>query len=151
MAKTLLDVPWLQEHTALYKRDPIAAHDWDATPVGGTGLVPTLLLTTTGRTSGEPRSTPLLYQPCGEGYLLVASKGGSHHHPEWFKNLQRQPACAVQAGKFSHQATARVLEGEERARYWEWMARFWPDYETYQSRTDREIPVVLLSVNLEGD
>lgn len=145
MANRLLELDWLKEHTALYQRDPVAAHDWDATPVGGSGLVPTLLLTTTGRTTGEPRPTPLLYQPCGEGFVVVASKGGSHRHPEWFKNLAHDPACTVQAGKFTYRATARVLSGDERARYWEWMVRFWPDYATYQSRTDREIPVVVLS------
>ncbi len=140
----LLDVSWLQQHTAKYLEDPVAAHDWDATPVGGTGLVPTLLLTSTGRTSGEPRSTPLLYQPCGRGFVVVASKGGSHSDPEWYKNLLANPRCHLQVGKFQYAAVAETLEGAEREAYWAWMARFWPDYETYQSRTDRKIPVVIL-------
>ncbi len=140
----LRDYAWLREHTALYLSDPEHAHDWDATPVGGTGLVPTLLLTTTGRRSGEPRPTPLLYQPTGSGFIVVASRGGSDHHPAWYLNLQSNPACDLQVGRFSYRATARVLSSQERVPYWEWMVRFWPDYANYQARTDREIPVVIL-------
>lgn len=135
---------WLQEHTALYLSDPEQAHDWDSKSVGGTGLVPTLLLTTSGRKSGEPRATPLLYQPTGNGFIIVASRGGSDQHPAWFLNLQADPACKVQVGRFSYQATARILTAEERPAYWEWMTRFWPGYNDYQARTEREIPVVIL-------
>ena len=140
----LRDYAWLKEHTALYLNDPERAHDWDATPVGGSGLVPTLLLTTTGRRSGEPRPTPLLYQPTGKGFVIVASRGGSDHHPAWYLNLLDNPECAVQVGRFSYTATARVLKSEERRPYWDWMVRFWPDYANYQLRTEREIPVVIL-------
>ena len=140
----LRDYSWLQEHTALYLEDPERAHDWDATPVGGTGLVPTLLLTTTGRKSGNKIPTPLLYQPTGSGFIVVGSRGGSDLHPAWYLNLIANPECEVQVGRFSYRATARVLASEERAAYWEWMTRFWPDYENYQARTDREIPLVIL-------
>lgn len=140
----LLDYTWLREHTQLYLQDPVRAHDWDATPVGGKGLVPTLLLTTTGRKSGESRPTPLLYQPCGSGFIIVASRGGSDKHPAWFLNLQDNPACTLQVGKFSYSGTARILSTADRAPYWEWMVRFWPDYANYQARTDREIPVVII-------
>jgi len=75
--------PWFVEHMNLWAVDPVAAHDWDATPVGGNGVVPTLLLTTTGAKSGELRSLPLLYQPCGEGFVVVGSRGGSSRHPGW--------------------------------------------------------------------
>lgn len=144
MPTRLLELSWLQEHTARYLEDPVAAHDWDASPVGGAGLVPTLLLTTTGRASGKLRSSPLLYQPCGSGFVVVASKGGSNRHPEWYRNLLADPRCTVQAGKFRYAAAARTLDGEQRSAYWDWMVRFWPDYEAYQSRTTREIPVVIL-------
>ena len=140
----LRDYAWLKDHTALYLRDPEQAHDWDASPVGGSGLVPTLLLTTIGRKSGAPRPTPLLYQPTGKGFILVASRGGSDHHPAWFLNLQANPNCEIQVGRFSYTANARILAAEERAAYWEWMVRFWPDYANYQARTEREIPVVML-------
>ncbi len=138
------DYSWLREHTALYLDDPEAAHDWDATPVGGNGLVPTLLLTTVGRKTGDPRPAPLLYQPTGSGFVIVASRGGSDHHPSWYLNLVANPACKVQVGRFGYTASARVLTGEARAPYWEWMVRFWPDYANYQARTEREIPVVIL-------
>lgn len=140
----LRDYSWLREHTELYLRDPERAHDWDATPVGGSGLVPTLRLTTTGRKSGDAHATPLLYQPTGVGFIVVASRGGSDHQPAWYLNLLADPNCAVTAGRFDYTATARTLAGEERAHYWEWMTRFWPDYERYQARTSREIPVVIL-------
>jgi len=143
----LADFAWLREHTALYLVDPEGAHDWDATPVGGTGLVPTLLLTTIGRKSGTRRSTPLLYQPTSTGFVIVASRGGSDLHPAWFLNLLQNSECELQVGRFSYTARARILSSNERAPYWEWMVRFWPDYENYQARTDREIPVVILDAS----
>ena len=145
----LRDLTWLREHTELYLRDPERAHDWDATPVGGTGLVPTLLLTTTGQKSGKPRATPLLYQPTGCGFVVVASRGGSDQHPDWYLNLRSLPECKVQVGKFSYAASATTLSTNDRAPYWEWMVRFWPDYATYQQRTKREIPVVILNAELQ--
>ena len=138
------DYSWIQTHTARYLRDPESAHDFDATPAGRPGLVPTLLLTTTGRRTGEPRHVPLLYQPTGTGFVIVASRGGSDHHPAWFLNLQSKPDCTLQVGRFHYQATARVLESAERAPYWAWMVRSWPDYADYQAKTAREIPVVVL-------
>ncbi len=140
---------WLKEHTALYLQDPERAHDWDAAVVGGTGLVPTLLLTTVGRKTGEPRPTPLLYQPTGTGFIVVASRGGADHHPAWYLNLLAEPACRVQVGRFRYTATARVLSTGQRESYWEWMVRFWPDYANYQARTEREIPVVVLDATPE--
>ena len=145
----LRDYSWLQEHTALYLEDPERAHDWDASPVGGTGLVPTLLLTTIGRKSGEKRPTPLLYQPTGTGFIVVASRGGSDLHPAWYLNLLDEPRCQVQVGRFRYKAAARMLDSETRAHYWEWMVRFWPDYQNYQARTDREIPIVILDAEAE--
>ena len=145
MMARLLDMPWLRAHTEKYQTDPESAHDWDATPVGGgTGLVPTLLLTTIGRKSGMPLSTPLLYQPTGAGFMVVASRGGSETHPHWYRNLLIESKCNLQVGKFRYSAIARTLDSHERPAYWEWMVRFWPDYERYQSRTSREIPVVVL-------
>jgi len=110
----LMDYSWLREHTALYLEDPERAHDWDATPVGGTGLVPTPLLTTTGRKSGEKRPTPLLYQPTGTGFIIVASRGGSDQHPAWYLNLLENPDCEVQVGRFAYRAKARVLRSDEQ-------------------------------------
>lgn len=144
------DYSWLHEHTELYRADPERAHDWDATVVGGAGLVPTLLLTTVGRKTGERRATPLLYQPTGSGFVIVASRGGSDHHPAWYLNLLADPQCDLQVGRFRYSATARTLRSEERTPYWGWMVRFWPNYANYQARTDREIPVVILDATLRG-
>jgi deazaflavin-dependent oxidoreductase (nitroreductase family) len=137
---------WFTEHLALWATDPVRAHDWDATAVGGDGIVPTLLLTTRGRRSGEDRSLPLLYQPCGEGFVIVASRGGSPRHPGWYLNLRDQPACEARVGRMRYQLEARTLEGDERNRWWHAMARFWPAYRDYQARTSREIPVVMLHI-----
>lgn len=138
------DYSWLRDHTQRYLEDPEQAHDWDATPVGGAGLIPTLLLTTTGRRTGAPRPTPLLYQPTGSGFIVVASRGGSDHHPAWYLNLVANPDCTARVGRFRYAATARILTTDQRAPYWDWMVRFWPDYANYQARTEREIPVVIL-------
>ena len=95
------DLSWFFRHVEQYMTDPAAAHDWNAsenTSARAEGLPPTLLLTTTGRTSGEPRVAPLLYQPCGDGFVVVASKGGTPDHPHWYENLQADPHCEVTAG-----------------------------------------------------
>jgi deazaflavin-dependent oxidoreductase (nitroreductase family) len=142
----LTDQSWLIQHVRAYQENPIAAHDWDSTPVGGHGILPTLLLTTTGRTSGVARSIPLLYQPCGEGYIVVGSRGGSPRHPDWYLNLVRHPDCTAQVGRLHCTLRARTLEGEERARFWSLMTACWPIYNDYQKRTAREIPVIMLSL-----
>ena len=144
------DLRWFIEHIQRYMTDPVAAHDWDASTnpqARASGLHPTLFLATTGRKTGERRSIPLLYQPTGDGFIVVASKGGTDAHPAWYANLLANPECEVTAGSFVCTATARTLTGDERQPYWEWMVRFWPDYEVYQSRTAREIPVVVLKVD----
>lgn len=142
---------WIQDHKAHYLQDPEAAHDWDAAPAGRPGLVPTLLLQTRGRHSGEWRAIPLLYQPCGVGFVVVGSRGGTDIHPAWYLNLNANPECRVQAGRFRYKATARFLEGEERERYWQKMVAFWPDFENYQKRTDRVIPVVQLIATFDSE
>lgn len=139
------DLPdWLTNHLELYRSDPARAHDWDATAVGRPGIVPTLLLTTTGRRSGNPLTLPLLYQPAGAGFLVVGSKGGGRRHPAWYLNLQTEPACSVQVGRFLYQCNATITDGETRERYWDLMTRVWPMYNDYQARTERLIPIVLL-------
>ncbi len=151
------DLSWFFRHVEQYMTDPVAAHDWNAsenTSASAEGPHPTLLLVTTGRTSDQPRVAPLLYQPCGDGFLVVASKGGTPHHPQWYKNLQADQNCEVVAGTFRCRAVAVTVEGDERELRWEQMVRFWPDYEVYQARTERQIPIVKLvveSVSLRED
>ncbi len=138
------EIPWIAEHIRLYRTDPEKAHLWDSTPLGGPGLLPTLLLTTRGRKSGEPRALPLIYGTEGEGYVVIASKGGMPQHPLWYRNLEADPECEVQVGAKHFRARARVAQGEERGRLWEKMAEIYPPYLEYQSRAERTIPVVVL-------
>jgi deazaflavin-dependent oxidoreductase (nitroreductase family) len=137
-------VPWIAKHIALYKSDPEKAHYWDSTPLGGPGVLPTLLLTTTGRNSGEPRALPLIYGNYGESYIIVASKGGMPTHPFWFRNLEANPACQAMVGAKAVTASARIAEGDEREKLWEQMAEIYAPYLEYAKATDRTIPVVVL-------
>ncbi|MGO9448556.1 MAG: nitroreductase family deazaflavin-dependent oxidoreductase [Solirubrobacteraceae bacterium] len=104
-----------------------------------------LLLTTTGRTSGEPRTTPLIHRTDGDRWVVVASKGGAPDHPSWFKNLQANPEATIQVQAEEIPVRTTVAEGEERDRLWSLMTEVWPDYDTYQANTDREIPVVIFT------
>jgi deazaflavin-dependent oxidoreductase (nitroreductase family) len=138
------EIPWIAEHIRLYQTDPEKAHLWDSRPVGGPGLLPTLLLTTRGRKSGAPRPLPLIYGSAGRSYVVIASKGGMPEHPLWFRNLEAQPECELQVGAKHLRARARVAEGAERERLWAQMAELYPPYLTYQKNTQRRIPVVVL-------
>jgi deazaflavin-dependent oxidoreductase (nitroreductase family) len=104
-----------------------------------------LLLTTRGRRTGERRTVALLYLEDGENLIVIGSKGGSDRPPAWFVNLQSEPACTVQIGTRIFAANARVAAGSERSRLWHEAVRAWPDYERYQARTERRIPVVVLA------
>ena len=103
-----------------------------------------LLLTTTGRKSGEQRTTPLIYAADGDRYVIVASKGGAPEHPGWYENLQKTPDVELQVLDDVFPARARTAEGEERDRLWAKANEVWPHYAEYQEKTDREIPVVVL-------
>jgi deazaflavin-dependent oxidoreductase (nitroreductase family) len=106
--------------------------------------VTTLLLTTTGRRSREPRTTPLIYGRDGDRYLVVASRGGAPKHPSWYENLTAQPLVEVQVLADRFKARARTATAAEKPALWKKMAAIWPPYEEYQARTPREIPVVIL-------
>jgi len=138
------EVPWIAEHIALYKSDPEKAHNWDSTALGGPGILPTLLLTTTGRKSGDPVSLPLIYGNVGDSYAIIASKGGMPNHPLWYLNLQAKPECELMVGAKAVTARARTAEGEERETIWAQMAKIYPPYLDYQKATERTIPVVVL-------
>jgi deazaflavin-dependent oxidoreductase (nitroreductase family) len=126
------------EHVRAYREtDGEYGHDWR----NGTS---TLLLTTLGRRSGEPRTNALIYGRSGDAYLIVASNGGSQRPPGWFSNLEAQPEVDVQVLDKRFRARARVATPEERPAMWREMTKHWPDYDAYQRRTDREIPVVVL-------
>ncbi|MCP5058011.1 MAG: nitroreductase family deazaflavin-dependent oxidoreductase [bacterium] len=138
-------VPWIADHIELYRTDPEKAHMWDSSAVGGTGFLPTLLLTTMGRKSGKPRALPLIYGEAGNSYVIIASKGGMPDHPLWYLNLESNPECELMVGPKAVSARARVAEGEERERLWKRMAEIYPPYDQYQTNAGaRTIPVIVL-------
>jgi deazaflavin-dependent oxidoreductase (nitroreductase family) len=127
-----------QEHVERYRAtDGEEGHDWQGTQ--------TLLLTTTGRRSGEERTTPLIYGRSGDDYLVVASKGGADAPPAWYLNLQEDPEAEVQVKGDRFKARARDATDEEKPAMWRTMTAEWPAYDEYQQKTDRSIPVVVLS------
>jgi F420H(2)-dependent quinone reductase len=115
--------------------------------IGGRFLrgAPVLLLTTVGRKSGQPRTAPLLYLKEGEAYVIVASKGGMSHHPLWFGNLQANPDVEVEVGREKIPMRARQVSDEEKAALWPKLVAMYRDYADYQARTERNIPVILLT------
>ena len=106
---------------------------------------PSLLLTTTGRKTGEARTAPLIYARDGDDYLIVASVGGMPQHPAWYRNLQAEPKAQIQVKADVLDVVARTASDEEKPRLWAIVNEVWPNYEAYQARTDRVIPVVVLT------
>lgn len=138
---------WIAAHREKYLASNGAdGHMFDSTAVGGPGLVPTLLLTTIGRKTGEPRMMPLIYSETGNGgYVVIASKGGAQHHPAWYLNLLAQPEVNVQVKDDKFRARARTAVGAERAALWAQQQVLAPIFDGYQQSADtREIPVVVL-------
>ncbi len=126
------------EHVRVYQETGgERGHSWR----NGTTI---LLLTTKGRRSGEPRTTPLIYRADGDRWVIVASKGGAPEDPAWFSNLEADPNATIQVLADEIPVTMSVAEGDERSRLWDLLAEAWPDYNEYQKKTDREIPIVIL-------
>jgi len=106
---------------------------------------PVLLLTTTGRKTGQPRTNPLLYTDAGDNaYMVIASKGGADEDPFWYLNLKANPLAEVTIGRETKRVRARDAEGEERERLWRALADLNPGYDGYAKKTSRRIPVVVL-------
>jgi deazaflavin-dependent oxidoreductase (nitroreductase family) len=125
------------EHVRRYRETGgEVGHDWEGTQ--------TLILTTTGRKSGEPRDAALIYGRSGDDLLVVASKGGSDVPPAWFVNLQANPEAEVQVRDERFRVRARVADDEEKPAMWAEMVSHWPNYDEYQTKTERPIPVVVL-------
>jgi deazaflavin-dependent oxidoreductase (nitroreductase family) len=129
---------WVAEHTRTY----LASGGTEGHESNG---VYTLVLATTGRRTGEPRRTCLIYGTSGDDFVLVASKGGADEDPAWFKNLQADPSVGVQVGTRRFTARARVASPAEREPLWAQMTRIFPLYDEYAHKTDRVIPIVLLT------
>jgi deazaflavin-dependent oxidoreductase (nitroreductase family) len=113
--------------------------------IGGKhGRAPILLLHHVGRKSGKQRVSPLLYMPDGDNVVIVASMGGSDSHPSWWINLRANPETTVEIGREKRTVVAELVKADERARLWPKLVEMYPSYRTYQERTSREIPVVIL-------
>ena len=128
---------WVRKHIQDYvESDGREGHAWNG--------VHALLLTTRGRRTGKLRRTALIYGEDGEKYVIMASKGGHDFHPGWYLNLTKNPEVQLQVGAEKFAARARTASGAEREQLWALMAEIWPDYNKYQARTKRQIPVVVL-------
>jgi deazaflavin-dependent oxidoreductase (nitroreductase family) len=137
---------WIKDHISRYvATNGEDGYLWDATLGGGQGMVATLLLTTTGRRSGSPLTLPLIFGRSGPDYVVVASKGGAPAHPAWYLNLEANPLVQVQVKADKFAARAHTADPRERATLWPMMVQIYGPYEHYQAKTDRQIPVVVLT------
>jgi deazaflavin-dependent oxidoreductase (nitroreductase family) len=136
---------WIKDHLARYlATDGADGYLWDASLGGGKGLIPTLLLTTVGRKSGRALTLPLIFGRSGPNYIVVASKGGAPAHPAWYLNLAANPDVQVQVKADKFTALAHTADAAERAKLWPMMVDIYAPYALYQTKTDRQIPVVVL-------
>jgi deazaflavin-dependent oxidoreductase (nitroreductase family) len=125
-----------EEHVRVYREtDGERGYRWRGTTI--------LLLTSDGRTSGEPRTAPLIHRTDGEHWVVVASKGGSPENPSWYENLKANADATIQVNGEVIPVRASTAQGEERSRLWSLMTEVWPAYDEYQAKTSREIPVVV--------
>ncbi len=126
------------EHVRVYRETGgERGYEWRGTTI--------LLLTTTGRSSGEQRTTPLIHRTDGDRWVVVASKGGAPENPSWYENLLADPQATIEVKDQLIEVRAETVEGAERDRLWALMCEVWPAYAEYQTRTEREIPVVVLT------
>ena len=128
---------FFQAHAELYERSDGR--------VGATLGMPMLLLSVTGRKSGASYTTPRVYFEDGNRYVVVGSDGAARRHPQWWKNLRVNPEGYLRVGRERFPVIAHLAEGEERARLWEMGKGVNPMWERYQTRTERQLPVVVLT------
>ena len=125
------------EHVKRYEEtDGAVGHEWNGAKC--------LVLTTTGRKSGERRKVPLIYGKDGDSLLVIASMGGAPNHPKWYLNVSETPDVEVQVLGEKFSARARTASPDEKPRLWGIMTEDWPNYDVYKERTDRDIPLVVL-------
>lgn len=125
-------------HVARYaETDGEVGYEWNGAHI--------LLLTTVGRKTGRSRTSALIYGRDGADYLVVASAGGSPKHPAWYLNLRANPEAEIQVKAQRFRVTARTAGAAERPRLWGLATQYWPNYDVYQTRTSRVIPLVVLS------
>lgn len=138
---------WKEDHLGMYLRSGgTEGHIVDVSDIGGHKFTTTLLLRLVGRKSGQTRINPLIYGDIGGEVVVVASKGGADHHPAWYLNVADSKELQFQIASQAFRATWREPKGAERAKVWDFMVGVFPPYTGYQASTQREIPLVMLSV-----
>jgi deazaflavin-dependent oxidoreductase (nitroreductase family) len=143
---------WKERHLEAYLRtDGEVGHLVDFSANGGPAATPCLILEATGRKSGQPQRLPLIYGKEGKNFVIVASKGGAPAHPAWFLNLEADPAVKFQVADKKYSGHARVAASPEREQLFAMMEKIFPPYTSYQHKTDRKIPVVILEPAAEID
>jgi deazaflavin-dependent oxidoreductase (nitroreductase family) len=126
-----------EEHVRVYREtNGERGYIWNGAPI--------LLFTTKGRKTGQPRTIAIIYTQVGDKYVIIASKGGSPTHPLWYLNMLEDPNVEVQIKGDTFKARARTAETPEREQLWAEAVKTWPNYDIYQSRTERRIPVVVI-------
>jgi deazaflavin-dependent oxidoreductase (nitroreductase family) len=128
---------WVSDHVRRY----VDSDGGDGHIMNG---VQCLLLTTRGHKSGQLRRTPLVYGQDGDRFVIIASRGGNDSHPAWFLNVEADPEVEIQVLAEHHRLRARIAEGEERTAKWKMMVEIFAEFEEYQKKTSRQIPVVIL-------
>lgn len=128
---------WVADHVEAYERT-------GGKEGGEFNGVPCVILTTTGRKTGKQRKTPVVRIAHDDGYLVVASMGGQPTHPVWYLNLLADPRVTLQDGPEVRHFTARPTSGDEHAELWKVATSVYPEYDEYQARCERTIPVVKL-------
>ena len=131
-------VAWVREQVAQYEAS-------DGAEGGMMRGKPVIILTTVGAKSGALRKTPLMRVEHDGEYAVIASMGGAPQHPQWYRNIATDPEVALQDGATRQRMRAREVTSDERDRWWQRAVAAWPDYADYQQRTERVIPVVVLT------
>ena len=108
--------------------------------------LPVIFLTTTGRVSNKPRTTPLIYLKDNNDFICVASFGGYEKHPDWYLNLQKNNRLKINVKGKSFKAISNTISGKEKSEIWQRIIKFYPGFQKYQERTDREIQIVRISI-----
>ncbi len=129
---------WVRDQVELYE----GSGGTEGTDMKG---LPVVIVTSVGASSGKIRKTPLMRVEHEGSYAAVASQGGAPEHPDWYGNLVKQPHVELQDGPVRQDMTAREVSGDERAQWWERCVAAYPPYAEYQEKTDRVIPVFVLS------
>jgi deazaflavin-dependent oxidoreductase (nitroreductase family) len=141
---------WVSEHRAMYlESGGVKGHIMDITAVGGRSFATHCMIRYKGRKSGKTFITPLCYADIGGEVVIVASKGGADHHPEWYLNLRENPEVEFQVATQAFRGSWREPEGAEREKVWAFITECHPFYADYQASTDRIIPLVMMKAIAE--